>query len=500
MNLTLERKSIEAAVAKLKFRTQAFIDGKFVPSSSGKTFASLNPANGRKLADIAACEIEDVNRAVRAARKAFEGGAWSKRKPADRKHILLKYVELLEAHAMEIALLDSLDAGKPICDCVNIDIPDSIHCIRWHAELIDKLYDRVAPTGPENVALIVREPMGVIGMLVPWNFPAQMAAWKIGPALAAGNSIVLKPARQTSLSALRLAELAAEAGLPPGVFNVVPGHGTVVGQAIARHMDVDMVAFTGSTEVGRELLKYSAESNLKRVILELGGKSPQVVLEDAPDLDLVAANAVNAAFWNMGENCSSGSRLIVHRRLKDALVEKIIALVRTWKVGDQLDPETRVGPLIGPDHMETVLKYIAAGRSEGAKLALGGNRILQNTGGTFVEITLFDEVHNKMKIAREEIFGPVLAVLPVNSDEEAVAVANDTLYGLAASLYTRDINKAHRVARALRAGTVSVNCYSEGDLTTPFGGFKESGFFGRDKSVYAQEQYTELKTIWMQVG
>jgi gamma-glutamyl-gamma-aminobutyraldehyde dehydrogenase len=500
MNLTLERKSIEAAVAKLKFRTQAFIDGKFVPSSSGKTFASLNPANGRKLADIAACEIEDVNRAVQAARKAFEGGAWSKMKPGDRKHILLKYVELLEAHAMEIALLDSLDAGKPICDCVNIDIPDTIHCIRWHAELIDKLYDRVAPTGPENVALIVREPMGVIGMLVPWNFPAQMAAWKIGPALAAGNSIVLKPARQTSLSALRLAELAAEAGLPPGVFNVVPGHGTVVGQAIARHMDVDMVAFTGSTEVGRELLKYSAESNLKRVILELGGKSPQVVLEDAPDLDLVAANAVNAAFWNMGENCSSGSRLIVHRRLKDALVEKIIALVRTWKVGDPVDPETRVGPLIGPDHMETVLKYIAAGRSEGAKLALGGNRILQNTGGTFVEITIFDEVHNKMKIAREEIFGPVLAVLPVNSDEEAVAVANDTLYGLAASLYTRDINKAHRVARALRAGTVSVNCYSEGDLTTPFGGFKESGFFGRDKSVYAQEQYTELKTIWMQVG
>jgi len=500
MNLTLERKSIEAAVAKLKFRTQAFIDGKFVPSSSGKTYASLNPANGRKLADIAACEIEDVNRAVQAARKTFEAGVWSKMNPGDRKRVLLKYVELLEANAMEIALLDSLDAGKPICDCVNLDIPDSIHCIRWHAELIDKLYDRVAPTDPANVALIVREPMGVIGLLVPWNFPAQMAAWKIGPALAAGNSIVLKPARQTSLSALRLAELAAEAGLPPGVFNVVPGHGTVVGQAIARHMDVDMVAFTGSTEVGRELLKYSAESNLKRVILELGGKNPQVVLEDAPALDLVAANAVNAAFWNMGENCSSGSRLIVHRRLKDALVEKIIALVRMWKVGDQVDPETRVGPLIGPDHMETVLKYIADGRSEGAKLALGGNRILQNSGGTFVEITIFDEVNNKMKIAREEIFGPVLAVLPVDSDEEAVAVANDTVYGLAASLYTRDINKAHRVARALRAGTVSVNCYSEGDLTTPFGGFKASGFFGRDKSVYAQEQYTELKTIWMQVG
>jgi len=500
MTLSLEPKAIKAALAKIQFRTQAFIDGKFVPSSSGKTYVSENPGTGKKLADIASCEVEDVNRAVKAARKAFESGVWSRMKPADRKHILLKYVELLDANAMEIALLDSLDAGKPICDCVGIDIPDTIHCIRWHAELIDKLYDRVSPTGPENVALIVREPMGVIGMLVPWNFPAQMAAWKIGPALAAGNSIVLKPARQTSLSALRMAELAAEAGIPAGVFNVLPGNGTVVGRAIARHMDVDMVAFTGSTEVGRELLKYSAESNLKRVILELGGKSPQVVLEDAPDLDMVAANAVNAAFWNMGENCSSGSRLIVHRRLKDELLKKIIAIVKAWKVGDQLDPETRVGPLIGQVHMETVLKYIAAGRSEGAKLVLGGNRVLKETGGTFVEITIFDEVNNNMKIAREEIFGPVLAVLPVESDEEAVAVANDTNYGLAASLYTRDINKAHRVARALRAGTVSVNCYSEGDLGTPFGGFKESGFFGRDKSVYAQEQYTELKTIWMQVG
>jgi gamma-glutamyl-gamma-aminobutyraldehyde dehydrogenase len=327
-----------------------------------------------------------------------------------------------------------------------------------------------------------------------------MTAWKIGPALAAGNSIVLKPARQTSLSAIRMAELAAEAGIPPGVFNVVTGEGPVVGQAISRHPDVDMVAFTGSTSVGRELLRYSAESNLKRVILELGGKSPQVVLEDAPDLALVAQNAVNAAFWNMGENCSSGSRLLVHRSLKDELVKRLIDLVTTWKVGDPSDPDTRVGPLITPDHMKTVLTYIDAGRAEGAKLVLGGKRILEASGGNFVEVTIFDEVKNSMKIAREEIFGPVLSVLPFESEEEAIAIANDTPYGLAASLYTKDLGRAHRVARALRAGTVSVNCYSEGDITTPFGGFKESGFFGRDKSVAAQEQYTELKTIWIQVG
>jgi gamma-glutamyl-gamma-aminobutyraldehyde dehydrogenase len=420
MNLTLDPARVKAARDNLKLHTQSFIDGQFCDSSSGKTYPSINPATGKPIVSLASCEVEDVNRAVKAARRAFDTGVWSRQKPSDRKAVMLKFVELLEKNAMDIALLDALDAGKPIYDCVNIDIPDTIHCIHWHAELIDKMYDRVSPAGPDNVAMIVREPIGVVGMLVPWNFPAQMLAWKIGPALSAGNSIVVKPAKQTSLSALRIAEIAAEAGIPEGVFNVITGMGSVIGQAVCRHMDVDMVAFTGSTEVGRELLKYSAESNLKRIILELGGKCPQVVLEDAPDLDMIAANAVNAAFWNMGENCSSGSRLIVHRNLKDDLLKRMMAILKTWPIGDPLNPETRIGPLIEKAHMETVLKYIDIGKQEGARIILGGKRVMEETGGNFVELTIFDEVNNQMRIAREEIFGPVLSVLPVGSDEEAI--------------------------------------------------------------------------------
>ncbi len=500
MNFKLESKAIAAAVKKLKFRTQAFIDGKFVKAQSGKTFATENPATGQPLAQISECEARDVDHAVQAARKAFTSGVWSKMKPADRKKILLKFADLLETHAGELALLDTLEAGKPIGDCATMDIPDTILCIRWHAEAIDKIYQHVAPTGPENLALILREPVGVVGCVVPWNFPAQMVAWKIGPALATGNSVVLKPAELTSLSALRMAELAADAGVPAGVFNVVPGFGETAGQAIGRHMDVDMVAFTGSTEVGRYFLKYSAESNLKRIILECGGKSPQLVFADAPDLDNVASNAVSAAFWNMGENCSCGSRLIVHKQVKDELVSKIAKLTKTWKVGDPLDPQNRLGSLIEKPHLEKVLGYIAAGQSAGAKLVMGGRRILEKSGGYYVEPTIFDNVTNQMKIAREEIFGPVLSVISFSTEAEAVAIANDTDYGLAASLYTGDLNAAHRVARAIRAGTVSVNCFSEGDITTPFGGFKQSGFGGRDKSIWAHEQYTEQKTIWMQLA
>jgi 4-(gamma-glutamylamino)butanal dehydrogenase len=325
-------------------------------------------------------------------------------------------------------------------------------------------------------------------------------AWKIGPALATGNSIILKPAELTSLSAIRMAELGAEAGIPAGVLNVVPGFGPTAGRAIGLHKDVDMVAFTGSTEVGRYFLNYSAESNLKRIILECGGKSPQVVFADPPDLDTVAQNAVGAAFWNMGENCSCGSRLIVHKKVKDDLLSKIAKLAQTWKVGDPLDPDTRLGAMIEKAHLDKVLGYIDAGKTSGAKLVMGGKRTLEKTGGHFVEVTIFDNVTNQMKIAREEIFGPVLSVIPFSTEEEALTIANDTNYGLAASLYTKDLNTAHRAARAIKAGTVSINCFSEGDITTPFGGFKESGFGGRDKSLWAHEQYTELKTIWMQLA
>ena len=499
LSFPLEYSAVRKAVRELKFRTQAFIDGEFRDAASGTTCVSNNPATGKPLAEIASCDAPDVDAAVKAARRAFEKGVWAKCCAAERKGILLKFADLVEQNMAELALLDCLDAGKPINDCMNMDLPDTVHCLRWHAEAIDKEYERLSPTGPENVAMIVREPLGVVGTILPWNFPVQMAAWKLGPILATGNSVVVKPAPQTSLSALRLAELAAEAGIPEGVVNIVPGDGPTAGAALGKHMDVDAVAFTGSTEVGRQILEYSAQSNLKRVVLELGGKNPQVVLESAGDLDHIAAQAVNCVFWNMGENCSSGSRLIVHRKLKEALLERILDLAREWTVGDPLDPATKIGPMIEEEHMNKVLQYIESAKQDGATLALGGSRILRETGGYFVAATIFDNVRPEMRIAREEIFGPVLSVLTCDTEQEAIAVANDTTYGLTASVYTQNLGTAHRVARALRAGTVSVNCFSEGDVTTPFGGFKQSGFFGRDKSIFAHYQYTELKTIWMQL-
>ena len=482
----------------IQFRTSAWIDGAFVAAQDGRTYTSENPATGAPLVEVALCGAADVDRAVAAARRSFETGVWSDLSPSERKRTLLRFADLIDANREELAITETLDSGKPIVDVRALDIPDTAATIRWHAEAIDKLYGQVAPTGPSAVAMIVREPAGVVGAVIPWNYPALMAAWKLGPALATGNSVVIKPAGQTALSLLRMAELAGEAGLPPGVLNVVPGPGEVVGAAIARHPDIDVVAFTGSTEIGRRFLHHSADSNLKRVVLELGGKSPQVVMADAPPLDQIAPKILDAIFWNMGENCSAGSRLIVHRSRQAELVERLVAAAtEDWRVGDPMDDETRIGPLVTRGHLERVLGYIEAGRQDGARLVAGGRRVLEGTGGHYLAPTIFDDATNQMRIAREEIFGPVLTVIPFDTEAEAIAIANDTPYGLAASVYTENLRVAHRMARALRAGTVGVNAYSEGDLSTPFGGYKQSGFGGHDKSIHAHDQYTELKTIWI---
>jgi gamma-glutamyl-gamma-aminobutyraldehyde dehydrogenase len=489
------------AVAALPaFRTKAFIDGEFRDAASGETFVTENPATGRPLASVAAGDTADIDAAVGAARRAFDDGRWSKRAPAERKRILLDFADLLESNAEELALLDSLEAGKPITDCRDVDLPDTVKTFRWFAEAIDKVFDSVAPTGQDALALIVREPIGVVGAVLPWNFPILMAAWKAAPALAAGNSMVIKPAELTSLSTIRMAELAVEAGMPEGVLNVVPGLGETAGQALGRHMNVDMLSFTGSTEVGRFFLKYAAESNLKRITLEMGGKSPQVVLADAPDLDRVAEQVLFAGLVNMGENCSCGSRLLVDRSVRDDLVERLVDGLKAWPVGDPQDPETRLGPMIERPHLDKVLGYIEAGRAEGARVVTGGERTRADSGGYFVAPTIFDDVRNTMRIAREEIFGPIISLVPFDDEDEAVTLANQTNYGLAASVYTTNLDRAIRVSRAIKAGTVGVNAYSEGDVTTPFGGFKESGFGGRDKGLEAFDQYTEKKTIWFALG
>ena len=489
-----------AEIAQLRLRTQMFIDGQFRDAISGARYLTHNPATGQLIADVAEGGPADVDAAVAAARRAADDGRWSRLSPGDRKRTLIRWADLIDANARELGLIETIDAGKPIVDTVDLDMPETANCIRWHAEAIDKLYGQVAPSPEGTVATITQEPCGVVGAVIPWNYPAQMAAWKLGPALATGNTVVIKPASTTSLSLLRIAELGAEAGLPEGVLNVVTGPGDVVGEAIGRHPDIDCVAFTGSTEVGRRFLTYAAETNLKRVLLELGGKSPQVVFDDVTDLARVAANVAVAIFWNMGENCSAGSRLIVHRSKKAPLLEAIAAELSNWPVGDPLDPATKIGALISRGHMERVLEYIAIGRSEGARVVTGGQRILEESGGWFVPPTVFDGVRNDMRIAREEIFGPVLSVIEFDTEAEAIAIANDTPYGLAASLYTHDLDTAHRVARDLKAGVVGVNAYSEGDMTTPFGGFKLSGFGGHDKSVHAHSQYTETKTIWIQLN
>ncbi|QNP82512.1 aldehyde dehydrogenase [Agrobacterium tumefaciens] len=496
MHEPLTAAEYRAIAANLQLPANAFIDGAFVPAKSGKTFTSTNPATGEKLADIAACDASDVDHAVAKAREAFEDGRWRQRAPAERREILLEFAKQLERNRHELAVMESLDSGKPIRECQTVDIPDTIHTIRWHAELIDKLYDNTAPVSGNALAMIVREPVGVVGCVLPWNFPLLMLAWKIGPALASGCSVIVKPAAETTLTTLRVAELAHEAGIPTGVFNVVTGGGKEVGEPIGMHMDVDMVAFTGSTPTGRRFLRYAADSNLKRVVLECGGKNPAVVLDDAEDLDLVAEQIVNGAFWNMGENCSASSRLIVDAKIKDELLQRISAYMREWKMGDPLDPENRVGSLVSKAHFDKVHSFLDDVKTEKLSVIYGG----KTEKGIFIEPTVVDGVTPSSRLFQEEIFGPILSVTSFNTLAEAVALANDTNYGLAASVYTASLRKAIRLSREIRAGIVTVNCFGEGDATTPFGGYKESGFGGRDKSIFAHDNYCELKTIWIDIS
>lgn len=485
--------------ASFDLQGNAIIAGRPVEAKSGKTFTTINPATGEELAQIARSDVADVDAAVAAARAAFDG-PWAQISPADRKRLMLRFASLIELHATELATIETLEGGKPIDDTANIDLVETIDVIRFHAEAVDKINDEVTPTGRDVVSMVVREPIGVVGCVLPWNFPLLMAAWKLGPILATGNTCVLKPAEQTSLTTIRLAQLAVEAGIPDGVINVVPGFGPEAGEALGCHMDVDAVAFTGSTDTGRRFLRYSADSNLKRVLLECGGKNPFVVMHDADNLDAIADHLATSIYWNGGQNCSSNSRLIVHKSRKAELLDLLLEKTRDWIVGDPLDPATRVGAMISPEHMAKVLGNIEAGHRDGANCLLGGNQVRVESGGSFIEPTVFDNVAPGTQLATEEVFGPVLSVLDFDNPEDGVRLANDTAYGLAASVFTSDLRTAHLAARAINAGTVTVNTYGEGDVATPFGGFGLSGFGGRDKSLHAHAQYTELKTVWIDLS
>ncbi len=485
-----------AKAAALRLDGRAFIDG--TRTDTVQSFSKSSPVDGRFLCDVSRGQAVDIDRAVAAARQAFEDGRWRRKSPAARKMILQAFAAKLLAHKEELALLETLDMGKPIRYSQSVDVPSAARCIQWYAEAIDKVYGEIAPTPESALALIEQEPVGVVGVIVPWNYPMIMTAWKIAPALATGNSVVLKPSEKSPLTALRMAELALDAGLPAGVFNVVPGFGPEAGSPLALHMDVDCIAFTGSTKVGKQIHVMAGQSNLKRAWTELGGKSPNIVFADCPDLDRAVDAAVGSIFFNQGESCNAPSRLFVEESIKPLFLEKALARLPSYQPGNPLLPQTVMGALVDNTQLSTVLRYIAQGKADGAALLAGGEQAMAETGGYYVQPTVFDGVRNDMTIAREEIFGPVLAVLGFTDAAEVVRQANQSIYGLQAAVWTRDINKAHGVARALRAGTVHVNQYDEDDITVPFGGFKQSGV-GRDKSLHALHKYTETKTTWIRL-
>ncbi|MGE8068157.1 aldehyde dehydrogenase [Pseudomonas sp. NPDC089569] len=492
------RNEWEQRAARLSPATQAFIDGEYRDAASGATFECISPIDGRVLGQIASCDEADADLAVRSARQVFEAGTWSRRAPAERKAVLLGLAALMEEHAEELALLETLDMGKPISDALTVDIPGAARAIRWYGEAIDKVYDEIAATAHDQLGLVTREPIGVVAAIVPWNFPLLMACWKLGPALAAGNSVILKPSEKSPLTAIRLAQLALEAGLPKGVLNVLPGLGHTAGKALALHMDVDTLVFTGSTRIAKQLMVYAGQSNMKRVWLEAGGKSPHIVFADAPDLKAAAEAAASAIAFNQGEVCTAGSRLLIERSIKDRFMPLLVEALGQWQPGHPLDPATRVGALVDNQQLETVLGYIQAGHDQGAALVCGGQRVMEDSGGVFVQPTIFDGVDNAMTIAQEEIFGPVLSVITFDTPDEAIQIANDSPFGLAAGVWTADLSRAHLTAKALCAGSVWVNQYDGGDMTAPFGGFKQSGN-GRDKSLHALDKYTELKATWIKL-
>ncbi len=487
-----------AVTDSMVFDGRAFINAQRCWSLSEARFDNISPIDGRVLCEVARCNSADIDVAVQSARTAFEDKRWRGLAPAARKRVMIRFAELVSANADQLALLETLDMGKPIRYARDVDVNSAANCIRWYGEAIDKVYDEIAPTASHALALITREPMGVVGVIVPWNYPMIMAAWKIAPALASGNSVILKPSEKSPLTALRLGELAIEAGLPAGVFNVVPGFGAEVGSPLALHRDVDAIGFTGSTKVGKQIHVMAGQSNLKRAWTELGGKSAFIVMDDCLDLDRAAQAAVSGNFFNQGQSCNAPSRLFVHNAVKQAFTEKVLQLVPNYQPTDPLHGQTIMGALVDKTQLNTVMGYIEKGRQEGARLIAGGEAARTDTGGFYVQPTVFDGVSSDMTIAREEIFGPVLSMMGFDELHQAVNLANDHIYGLQASIWTRDINCAHGVARALRAGTVHVNQYDEDDITVPFGGYKQSGV-GRDKSLHALDKYTELKTTWIRI-
>lgn len=480
----------------IRIEGRAFINGQYVDALSGATRPTLNIGTGARLCDVASCGPEDADLAITIARKTFESGVWSDMAPMDRKMVMVRWAELIEKHGDELALLETLDVGKPVADTVNVDVPGTVRCIRWSGEAIDKIYGEIAPTPKGTLGLVTRLPLGVVAALVPWNFPLSTTAWKLGPSIGAGNSVILKPASNTPLTAIRIAGLAREAGLPDGVLQVLPGPGGSLGQHLSTHMDIDGQTFTGSTPIGKQLMQNAGLSNLKRTFLELGGKSPNIVFADA-DLDAAASNAATAVYYNAGQTCTAGTRLIVHESIKDKFLENVIEAAKDWLPGDPLDPGSSMGPLVDRSQYDTVSDYVDIGKGEGADLVFGGKRVLEESGGYYFEPTIFDNVPNSMRIAQEEIFGPVMSVISFKDAEEAVSIANDSIFGLAGAVWSRDINTALSVASAVRVGTMGVNNYFGGDITVPFGGFDQSGN-GRDKSIHAFDDYTELKTTWIE--